>query len=221
MIRVKTLITVGLVSVMFLVLSTSVGLSADEGAVTGRILGVSLPIPYFFERDIHYQNDLSPDRPRIRGFTLVSDDGGYKKRISPSDSGFFFKDLPAGDYSLIRNRVDRYERKGQKTVPILTFSVAPGQLVNLGTIVIVHERPRELYGYDMGTYMKGKYLYNYRYVRDNSDEGYEDPLGRLRKKNRDRYNRLLDNVLTVRDVPMTEEDSSVYELEVYRRNIRY
>ena len=200
--------------------SAMAGEKSSDGAVTGRITGVFLRVPYIFERDMRYQNSANPDVPRIRGLTIASDDGEFRKRINPGNSGFFFKNVPPGEYSLIRHRRERYDPNDSKTISILDFSVGTGQLVNLGTIEIVQDEPDELYGYDMGYSMKAKYMYRYRYERIGTDEGFDAPLKRYRERKMKHYPSLFQNISTVRGKPTAEEDSSLIELTIGQRERR-
>ncbi|UCF31303.1 MAG: hypothetical protein JSV26_02475 [bacterium] len=204
-----------LVCVPLLGEGVAAGTEPAEGQVVGRILGVDLTVPYLFKRDMRYQNSLNPYRPRIRGFTIVGRDSGFRKRLSTDRRGFFVKTVPAGNYSLIRSRVDRDDWKGEKTISILDFSVAPGQLVNLGTIDIVHGEPVEIYRYDFGSHMEGRYLYRYHYGRDDSEQGFSAPLDYLRERKKGKSPVPPENQKTVRDYPTASGDSSRIEMKVY------
>jgi hypothetical protein len=150
--------------------------AADESYVIGRITGTYQNLPGYFSHNPDYLFSGEKDEVEFPGFRLLRVEDGKKFLIRPNHEGFFHQGLPAGEYTLTRKRTDRPHYKELKTIDILSFTVDPGTLVNLGTMNIIldgepHESLRSGQNYSRGTY-----TYRYRYERDPGESAYSGPL---------------------------------------------
>jgi len=207
------------VVIMSFALSLAPGLamSADESYVIGRITGTHQELPGYFHKNPHLISS-GTDEVEFTGFRLLREENGKKYSIRPNHDGYFYQDLPEGDYTLIRKRNDRPKNKEPKTIDIMSFTVKPGTMVNLGTLnLILNGEPHEFLG-GLRNSTKGTYTYSYRYERDPGGSVFENPFNWFTKKKPDVAAAFGNSVVREGKTVTSEGDGSKVVLE---ENIRW
>ncbi len=172
--------------------------------VIGQLTGTRHPLPGFF-----YMNDMMDvSEIEILGFQVVSDDGSDVALLRPDSRSYFAKELSPGTYTIRRHRRDRPDYYAERYIDIITFRIKPGQLVNLGTIMLVLDGPPSEYYYSV-TYMdKGEYIYSYHFRRMRGKDSYRMPLERFRVKRPRVYEQFKGNIVQNTDPVTSEPDRS-------------
>jgi hypothetical protein len=116
------------------------------------------------------------DDVEFRGFRLLRVEDNKRFQIRPNSKGYFYRDLPSGEYTLTRSRSDRPDHKEPKSIDILKFTVKPESLVNLGTIkIVVNGKPYEWLKLSKSA-ADGRYTYKYHYERIPGKQAADDPF---------------------------------------------
>jgi len=180
---------------------------AGEPYVIGRITGTYQHLPGYFYRNPYMLSKGIFDI-EFTGFRLVRVEDGKKFAIRPNHEGYFLQRLPDGEYTLIRKRNDRPHYKEPKTIDILSFTVDPGILVNLGTInIILDGKPRESLG-SFQYVTTGKYTYRYGYQREPDEGAYSAPWNWFAKKKSKVAAGFGEQIARVSTAPTDEKDGS-------------
>jgi len=189
----------------------------DESFVIGRLTGTYQPLPGFFKNDLELQMK-GIESVEFGGFRLLRVEDGKRFLIRPNKRGFFFQDLPGGEYTLTRRRTDRPDYKAPKSIDILKFMVQPETLVNIGTINIdLDSDPYE--SLDLGVNSaKGKYYYSYRYERKSGENTFDDPLSWFVRVKPKAAAEFTNSVYEVYTTPVPNKDGSVV---ILRTNINH
>jgi len=96
----------------------------DESFVIGRMTGTYQRLPGYFYNN---PNLLSRGIYEIEftGFRLLRVPDGKRHFIRPIHEGYFYQDLPKGEYTLTRKRNDRPNFKESKSIDIMKFKIRP------------------------------------------------------------------------------------------------
>jgi len=199
--------------IMLIVLISVPGLarSNEESYVIGRINGTFQELPgYFYKNtDVLSQGIYEVE---FTGFRLLRVEDGKRFRIRPNHEGYFYQRLPGGEYTLTRKRNDRPHYKEPKTIDIMSFTVEPGTLVNLGTSnLVVDGKPHESLWWSRHT-TKGTYIYRYRYERDLDGSAFDNPYKWFTEKKPDAAAGFGDRVVREKGAITGEGDGSKVKL---------
>jgi len=201
--------------IMFIVLISVPGLarSNEESYVIGRIKGTFQELPGYFNINLYLLTEGIYD-VEFTGFRLLRVEDGKSYRIRPNHEGYFHQRLPGGEYTLTRKRNDRPHYKEPKTIDIMSFTVEPGTLVNLGTSnLVVDGKPHEslrLYKY----ISTGTYTYRYHYERDSGGSAFDNPYKWFTEKKPDTAAGFVNSVVREGAAVSGERDGSKVKLRV-------
>ena len=199
--------------ILFIVLISVPGLawSNEKSYVIGRIKGTFQELPGYFYKNPHMFRE-GIFEVEFTGFRLLRVEDGKGFRIRPNHEGYFHQRLSGGEYTLTRKRNDRPHYKEPKTIDIMSFTVKPGTLVNLGTSnLIVDGKPHESLGGYKKT--KGKYTYRYYYERDSGGSAFDNPYKWFTEKKPDTAAGFGDRVVREKGALTGEGDGSKVVLE--------
>ena len=199
--------------ILFIVLISVPGLawSNEKSYVIGRIKGTFQELPGYFYKNPHMFREGIYE-VEFTGFRLLRVEDGKSFRIRPNHEGYFHQRLSGGEYTLTRKRNDRPHYKEPKTIDIMSFTVKPGTLVNLGTSnLIVDGKPHESLGGYKKT--KGKYTYRYYYERDSGGSAFDNPYKWFTEKKPDTAAGFGDRVVREKGALTGEGDGSKVVLE--------
>lgn len=200
---------------MFIVLISVPGLawSNEKSYVIGRIKGTYQELPGYFNKNLYLLTEGIYD-VEFTGFRLLRVEDGKSFRIRPNHEGYFHQRLPRGEYTLTRKRNDRPDYREPKTIDIMSFTVEPGTLVNLGTSNLVLDgEPHESLWLSQYT-SKGTYTYRYRYERDSGGSAFDNPYKWFTEKKPDTAAGFGDRVVRENGALTGEGDGSKVELRV-------
>jgi hypothetical protein len=196
--------------VVFLSMGWVSGLAqaSGESYVIGRITGTYQHLPGYFYQNPDFITSGRVDEVEFPGFRLLRVEDGKRFLTRPNHEGYFYQELPGGEYTLTRKRNDRPHYKEPKTIDILSFTVDPGTLVNLGTVnIILDSKPRE--SLSSFQYMTtGSYTYRYSYQREPDEGAYSAPWNWFAKKKSEVAADFGEQIVRVSTAPTDEKDGS-------------
>ena len=192
--------------------------ASGESYVIGRITGTFQHLPGYFYQNQDFLSSGEIDEVEFPGFRLLRVEDGKKFLIRPNHKGYFYQELPGGEYTLTRKRNDKPDYRQPKTIDIMHFEVKGGYLVNLGTIHIVLEGEPVESLFHLRDTARGKYIFSYRYERDHAENTYSQPLSWFHGRKKDIAAALGGRVIQVEATPTSEKDGSKV---VLRENGRF
>jgi len=204
--RYRSLLTFGLIGLLFVPATVDISFAAQDSVVIGRLPGTIQPLPLNFSRSDRL---IAKDyHPAFLGFRFVNSQSGKKVKMRPDSKGYFSKSLGPGTWVLERYRKDRLSGDVPKEFKIMTFDVPEGSLVNLGTIQIVLDGEPEERLLGSGGFSKGIYTYTYRYERSGDLDGFSWPVDNLKKKDSDAFEHYQSSIVEIKEPLTTEKDGS-------------